>query len=137
MSGSFESLVIHLREKSTISISKACLQRIHLLCTFRHGSPAKSLSADNVNVRVFLAGYMIAFRPTHVFESMGALEQALLDAATPLMATFDRICRTIDARTPFSLVPHELTKDFPTLLFNFLKCFKAWKVSPCPSALVC
>ena len=25
-------------------------------------------------------------------------------------------------------MPHELTKDFPTLLFNFLKAFKAWKV---------
>ena len=25
-------------------------------------------------------------------------------------------------------MPHELTKGFPTLLFNFLKAFKAWKV---------
>ena len=23
-------------------------------------------------------------------------------------------------------MPHELTKNFPTLLFNFLKAFKAW-----------
>ena len=69
--GSFESLVVHLREKETIRIAKAMLQRVHLLCTLRHGSPPRALAPENVNVRVFLAGFMIAFRPTHVFESMG------------------------------------------------------------------
>jgi hypothetical protein len=45
---SFESLVVFLREKSVISLVKACLQRIHLLCTFHHGSPSKALSLENV-----------------------------------------------------------------------------------------
>ena len=80
---SFETLVIFLREKSTIAIAKACLQRIHLLSTFRHGSPDHALEPDNVNIRVFLAAFMIAFRPTHVFESMGSREQTLFDAALP------------------------------------------------------
>jgi hypothetical protein len=89
--GSFESLVVHLQEKETIRIAKAMLQRVHLLCTLRHGSPPRVLAPENVNVRVFLAGFMIAFRPTHVFESMGELEGALLNAATPLMEKFQGI----------------------------------------------
>jgi hypothetical protein len=66
--------VVVLREKQVIAIAKACLQRIHLLCTFRHGSPPKSLVAPNeVNVKVFLAAFMIVHRQTHVFESMSKL----------------------------------------------------------------
>ena len=133
---SFESLVVLLREKPIISVTKACLQRIHLLSTFRHGSPSKALSPENVNVRVFLAGFMIAYRPTHVFESMGVLEIALLEAATPLIAVFEKICRIVHIGGSFMAVSHELTKDFPTLLFEFLKRFKAWKV-PDEAKLTC
>jgi len=135
---SFEALVVLLREKPIIAVSKACLQRIHLLSTFRHGSPSKALAPENVNVRVFLAGFMIAYRPTHVFESMGALEQALYESATPLLTTFERICSHIQSSPgkSFQEVPHELTKDFPTMLFEYLKRFKAWKV-PDEAKLTC
>lgn len=126
---SFEALVVLLREKPVIGASKALLQRIHLLSTFRHGSPSKALSPENVNVRVFLAGFMIAYRPTHVFEAMGTLEQALYESATPLIVAFEKIRDSLRrAKGNFAQVRHELTKDFPTLLFEFLKRFKAWKV---------
>ena len=136
--GSFESLVVFLREKDTIAVTKACLQRIHLLCTFRHGSPSKALAPDNVNVKVFLAGFMVAYRPTHVFESMGALEQALLEAATPLLTIFHKICACIRSSPgrSFQDVPHELTRDFPAMLFEYLQRFKAWKV-PDEAKLTC
>jgi hypothetical protein len=127
---SFEALVSLLREKPVIAITKAALQRVHLLTTFRHGSPSAALIPENVNVRVFLAGFMIAYRPTHVFESMGTLEQALYDAATPMLGTFEAICKHINGskQHSFEEVPHELTKDFPTMLLEYLKKFKAWKV---------
>ena len=81
----------------------ACLQRIHVLTTFRHGLPApRVLAPENVDVRVFLAGLMIA--------------------------AFERICHQIAADASFAHVPHELTKDFPKLPLNFLRAFKAWKV---------
>jgi hypothetical protein len=144
--GSFESLVVHLREKETIRIAKAMLQRVHLLCTLRHGSPPRALAPENVNVRVFLAGFMIAFRPTHVFESMGVLEGALLNAATPLMEKFQGIihCLLGQASTTtstaqpqhFSEIRHALTDGFPFMLFDYLVRFKAWKASyhwPCVS----
>ena len=87
-------------------------------------------------MRVFLAGFMIAYRPTHVFESMGALEHALLEAATPLLSAFQKIYTCIIRNGSFDAVPHELTKDFPTLLFEYLKRFKAWKV-PDEAKLTC
>ena len=79
-------------------------------------------------MRVFLAGYMIAFRPTHVFESMGALEQALYEAAHPLLANFQRTVECFAAAGSFCSVPEELTRQFPEMLFEFLRRFKAWKV---------
>ena len=135
---SFEALVVLLREKPIIAVSKACLQRIHLLSTFRHGSPSNAVTPESVNVRVFLAASMIAYRPTHVFESMGALEQALYQSANPLLTTFERICSCIRSSPGrcFREVPHELTKDFAGMLFEYLERFKAWKV-PDDAKLTC
>jgi hypothetical protein len=83
------------------------------------------LAQDNVNVKVFLAVYMIAHRPTHVFESMGKLEHELPDAATPLLAALGQIFDCLHTQKEFGKVSHEMTKDFPTLLFNCVRTFKA------------
>ena len=88
-----------LREKPIIAVSKDLLQRIHLLATFCHGSPSKALMPENVNVRVFLACLMIAYSPSHVFESMGPREQELFDAASPLMVRFEKICACITVKS--------------------------------------
>ena len=127
---SFEALVVFLREKPVIAAMKDVLQRIHLQSTFRHGSPSKSLRPENVNVRVFLAAYMIAYRSSHVFESMAALEQALFETSVPLLNMFHTICSRImeSPHKCFQEVPSALTKEFPTTLFEYLKRFKAWKV---------
>jgi hypothetical protein len=135
---SFESLVHFLREKPVIAAMKAALQRMHMLSTFRHGSPSKSLAPENVNVRVFLAAFMIAFRPTHVFESMGTLEQALFESAVPVLSQFEQMCKTLLAAPfkNFQCIPANQTKDFPTTLFEYLRRFKAWKV-PDEAKLTC
>ena len=137
---SFEQLVITLREKPLIAQTKAALQRIHLLSTFRHGSPSRSISPENVNVRVFLAAFMIAYRPTHVFESMGTLEQSLFESAVPLLIAFEKIVNCIlsqeQSTAHFARVPSDLTKEFPTLMFEYLRRFKAWKV-PDEAKLTC
>ena len=128
---SFEHLVVFLREKHIIAISKACLQRIHLLCTFRHGTLCRTLAPENVNVRVFLAAFMIAYRSTHVFEGMGQLEQSLLESAIPLLERFQQICDSLRKGDPpvgFAGVSETLTREFPEMLFEYLKRFKAWKV---------
>lgn len=124
---SFEALVVFLREKNIIAVSKACLQRIHCLCIRRHGTPCRSLTPEIVNVRVFLAAFMIAYRPTHVFESMGELEQSLLESAGPLIEALEGICGSLRGQG-FASVPSTLTVGFTPMLFEFLKRFKAWKI---------
>jgi hypothetical protein len=135
---SFETLVVKLREKPLIATAKAMLQRVHMLATCRHGSPTpRALAPGHVNVRVFLAGYMIAYRPTHVFESMGTLEHPLLEAATRMLNSFEAIMGVLrDNGGHFDAVPPAVSKDFPTLLFEYLRCFKAWK-GPDEEKLVC
>jgi hypothetical protein len=133
---SFENLVVFLREKNTIRVTKNCLQRIHICCTLRHGSPHQALVTDHVNVRVFLAAFMIAYRPTHVFESMGALEQPLFESAGPLITNFMQIAECLASNESFSDVPVNLTIAFPTMLFEYLRNFKAWKI-PDETKLTC
>ena len=123
-----------LRAKLVIAITKAILQRIHSLST--SGPPSLELTPEIVNIRVFLAGFMIAYRPTvtHVFESVECLEHALLEAATPLISSFEKILDAIKrawATGSFHDVPSDLTMEFPTPLFKYLKAFKAWKVARC------
>ena len=71
---------------------------------------------------------MIAFRPTHVFENMGPLEQSLYEAAFPLVVAFQRIVECVVSVGSFQRVPDDLTVDFTSMLFEYLKRFKAWKV---------
>ena len=127
---SFEDLVVYLRDMSVVRTSKACLQRIHYLCTFRHGSVSRVCKPENVNVRVFHAAFMIVYRPTHVFEYMCPLAQALFDASEKMIKSFELICDALlnSTHKTFNDVPHELTKDFEALLVDFLVKFKAWKV---------
>ena len=127
---SFEDLVLFLRNRKTISVTRACLQRVHLASTFLHRPIEDRSVPDNVNVRFFLSSYMVVYGTTHVFEHMGPLESALLKAATPLLRSFHAIIEAIGNSTTHSLssVPKELTRDFPNQLLEYLERFNAWKV---------
>ena len=70
---------------------------------------------------------MIAYYPDKVFEAMGVLEQPLFDSTVALIEAFEHICQQIAADPSFAHMPHELTKDFPTWHFDFLKALKDWK----------
>ena len=120
----------------TIATTKHCLQRIHFICDKLHGSPTHALTPANVNVRVVLAANMIVFRPTHVFESMGQLEQKLYNSAIPLVSRFECIADCLATKGSFQSVPVQLSIDFTSLLFEFLRAFKAWKV-PDEAKLTC
>ena len=75
-------------------------------------------------MKSFLAGFMIAFRPTHVFG--GAQEEELLKAARSMLKLFEEICGFI-ALGSFQDVPPSLSKDFPAVLLDYLKALKAWR----------
>jgi hypothetical protein len=123
----FQALVEFLKKKETMRVTKDCLQRIHLLCAFRHGPPLGG-RLEKVNVRVFMSAYMIACYPRLVFERMGPLEQELLDSTTPLIDAFEQIMASISQTQSFSNVPSALTEGFLTLLGTYLTKFAVWKV---------
>ena len=118
-----------LRKKKTIKFSKALLKQFHQYTCARYGHLAElSTLGDNVNVRVFLASYMIAYRPTHVFEQLGELEVALLNSAKALQGCFETIVAAVHNGASRSQIPADVTRPFEQLLCEYLKCFKAWKV---------
>jgi hypothetical protein len=117
-----------LREKHTIAKTRKFLQRIHCLCALRHRNDANRDRTDKVNVRVFLAAYMIAFRPTHVFESMGTLEQRLFESSIPMLTAFHRIVEDVISTKSFQGATPDITATFQGLLYEYLKNFKTWKV---------
>ena len=90
--------------------------------------PSGASRPDSINVRVFLVAHMIAHRPTHVFESMGPLEQALFDVAVPLVTNLESIARAIVEAGSFSGVHYELTDGFVARLFVYIGCFNKWRV---------
>jgi len=67
-------LTEHLRKSEVISAAKACLQRVHFMSNSLHGLPEEgTLGHDNVNVRTFLAAFLIVHRPNR-FEMIGERE---------------------------------------------------------------
>jgi hypothetical protein len=131
---SFPDLVLLLKEKPLVQAAKAALQRIHMQATFIHGAPPNTLlRSESINVKVVLAGYMIAVRPTFVLHTMGELEQKLFESATILLSRFHQITDAILLPEHQGInfakkVPTEASDKFRSELFDYLKCFKAWKV---------
>ena len=120
--------MVHLRLKDVIRTTKRSLQRFHMLTRHRHGSPPGENNPDTINVRVFLAAFMIAHRPTHVFESMGTAERSLHQAARTLLASFEGIAAAVDRCESFAAVPVDVTEGFQHFLYEYLRLFTAWKV---------
>ncbi len=114
-----------LRSESTISLSKACLDQIYRLAitNYKVDGLQRPIGTSKVNVRVFLAAYMIACFPAHVFESMGLLEQILLQAAQRLLEIFETICLKLQGHD----LPRELLNQFPAALGEYLSRFSEWK----------
>jgi hypothetical protein len=77
-------------------------------------------------MRVFFAAYMIACLPSHVFETMGQLEQPLLEVARALVESFERIAGAVVAAGSIQPVDHSLTEGFVSLFMDYLRCFNAW-----------
>jgi hypothetical protein len=130
----FDKLQLFLRKESTRRAGKACLNRILLLSTKRHRSKA-NLPAI-INEKVFLVAFTLAHHPCNIFEAIGAPEKALIDAASLMVTSFEKICNHLTESKAFSKVPKSLTADFPHLLSMYLERFSAWKRSS-PEELAC
>ena len=123
---SFQRVLTLVRDADTIALTRACLERIHRLCSLRGGEALPG--PDKVPIRPFLAAYMIALHTRQVFDSSGGfLEQRLLAAARSLLEVFERICSIIRDGGSISLVPRELTRAFPARLLEYMARFEEWK----------
>lgn len=80
---------------------------------------------------------MVAFYPSHVFESMGALEQALFESGRAMLGVFERLLRALLSHDGcFARVPAALSAQFPRLLAEYMDRFGRWKI-PDERKLVC
>lgn len=124
----FELFTVFINEKSIISANKACFQRIYKLCILRHGNIVPE--NININIKIFLSAFMVAYHKTRVFENMDTLEISLHNASEPLIITFQNICMIIKTSNNHSFqdVPKELSKYFLMTLIEYFKCFKEWEV---------
>ncbi len=109
-----------------LSVMTRIVLRVFYLSYGRKGT--RRIAEANLNVRVFLAAYMIWFRKSHVFEHMGALETDLRDASKPLLDSFHRICDELRSKRWIHNIAREITNDFPDLLGSYVIKFKAWKI---------
>jgi hypothetical protein len=121
-------LVVFLREPRLIQVAKRFLQRIHMLADFLHRPAPDESNPPNVQARVFLASFMIAYKQSYVFEDIRELETTLLGSATVFVELMERIARLIIEQGSFSNIPKDVTANFSACLFRFLRDFNAWKV---------
>jgi len=124
-------LTTFLRNKVVVKTAKACLERIHRICNLRNKvGPTPGQEPPRVNVRVFLAIYMIASHPDKVFESLSdPLVQPLRDAASKFLDHFETICSAIrdHPHKAYNELPLDLTQDFGVNLAEYYRAFQAWK----------
>ena len=123
---SFDDLAAKLREPELLDVMQKTVLRVFYLSFGRRGT--RRIAEANLNIRVFLAAYMIAFRPSYVFEQPhGALEKELHAVSEPLLQYFERVCEELREK-PIHNVARELTDEFPAMLHTYVKKFKAWKI---------
>ncbi len=137
MHNSFEELVPFLRRQSTIKTAKQCLYRLHRIAALQHQAVVPVATTQppagtvKVNVREFLAAYMLIGFPAYTFANPnGELEQRLVESGKRMLETFEGICdalRAMDTPSPAAL-PRPLTERFPEDFHEYLRCFRAWKV---------
>ena len=82
------------------------------------------LISGTVNVKIFLASYMISSRPKHVFEAIGDLEQKVVNASKPLLDCFHATARVLSEGKPWSVVSKTDAKNISVLLCTYLRTFK-------------
>ena len=100
------------------------LLRFMQLCNWKRGM--NPLITGTVNVKIFLACYMIAARPTHVFESPEEdLEKKLLECSEPFLACFHEAVDALRQGKGWAFVKQRgLDQRLATSMCLYLRRFK-------------
>jgi hypothetical protein len=121
-----------LRNTVAIRCMKLVLHRICVLTAAGAQFVSRGEETKNVNVRVFLAAFMITFKPDEVFESIhkNSLEEDLIRCGSEMLAVFSALFTAL--RAPATTEAHRATVaaglGFHLVLHNYLKAFQAWKL---------
>jgi hypothetical protein len=126
----YADLSTRLRDTSLIHVMKLILHRVCVLTAEGVRSFPGAEDTKNVNVRVFVASFMIAYHPNDVFESINELETDLHLAAVAMLEVFDTLCIAIIASKRGTDLTEPIKKalNFPGVLHTYLKAFQAWKL---------
>lgn len=115
---SFDELVLKLRREDVISAADGYIKLLHTLSS-------EGTENDSYKIRVFLASYMISYRPVFCFESMGRIEQKVFESGKILTAYIEAITPRLASDESISEIP---LKDFIPLMDQYMTDFQVWKV---------
>ena len=126
--------MLRLKEERVMRVVKRCLVRlarrsIGQSSSRRDTAVGEKPSNVNLNVRAFLAAFMIRYHSGHVFEQNGMAERLLLDEATQLVDSFYAAIASIRATGTFVDNPET---PFMQVLLNYFDTFKKWKTPNTP-----
>jgi hypothetical protein len=122
----FDAAVVQLRKKATIFHAKLLLKRI-LNVSFVLCPELRMMVSGNHNIRIFLAAFLIVYFPEHVFERLGAVEQAVIFEGRALLACVEAFVVHFASNFSFKRLPRENCSALLVQLQLYEQAFQAWK----------
>ena len=129
----FDELAKMLRDKTVIStmgsfVTRLCRLSINAKTQQELMSVQGVVIPENINIRVVLASFMIAYHKESVFESVGALETAVQTSSRALTESIQFIVDHLMRGGAWRDLDAERRRGFPVLMSEYLSTFKAWKI---------
>jgi hypothetical protein len=125
---SFEIISSKLREEGVLNASTAMLRRVVQVGNWRRVQ--NPLISGIVNVKIFLAAYMITSWPSRVFETTGLLESTLYAAARPMLECFHNAALVHSKAASSATLRKEVVEHLSPLLCTYLEAFKVVHPKP-------
>lgn len=130
----YDSCKNYLESKEIVVVTKKCLMRIYRLACILHGTRHISNVPGSISIHSFLQMFIIIKHTSRFFESMGPFEMEMKEIAQKLYSVFETIIKaTVDNKTAFHQIPHEITKSLLPLLFKYQNLFPKCKIIHRPS----
>jgi hypothetical protein len=128
---SYDDLASLLHKTERIKVMKRILHRVCVLTA--DGAryiPNPDMNTGKINVRVFVASFLIVYHPTRVFDSVNDVESKLRDAAIEMLNVFEKLTTAIRALGKGGDMSDIVAKalSFPLALNTYIKAFNTWKI---------
>ena len=125
----FDDMTALFNDKTKTGIMENVVLRVFYLTD---NVACKKFSRDfrksnaNLNIRVFYAAYMIAYKTNNVFEQVGDLETKLFGLATEMLSIFEQTCFALHGE---GLKVFANAYTFPRAMRDYILVFRKWKIS--------